>query len=374
MSHHSQPLISIITPSFNAGQFLEQSIESVIGQDYPYIEHIIIDGGSTDNTLQILNRYQANVTWISEPDRAQGDALNKGFKLAKGDIIGWLNADDFYQPGAFTAAVDYLQNHPAVELVYGNFNLIDATGRVSHSHRTVPFSLEGLLHAAIIPQTSMFFRRGVLDDIGGVDESLHYVLDWEFTLRIALRRQVARVGEVWGNFRLVEGTKSVAQPEKFWPEAIQVLKKLDQPMMPGREDAQFMAHLLAGLEFARAGRLAQAKSYVDCAFEFSPVPRKHPAVLASGLHKTAAFPWHTAFATHPKAEQTLDNLSQCLNGSGEQGRILGFLHLLRALKSLRQGQWTEFRRRVSQAAETLKGRDFLDWRSARMMLAAVVKA
>jgi hypothetical protein len=170
----------------------------------------------------------------------------------------------------------------------------------------------------------------------------------------------------------------VQQPEKFWPEVISVCQQVftaePQRFGPWVEDAQFMAHLLAGLEFARANQSGPAQTFVDRAFEFRPERPKHPAVLAAGLYKTATYPWHTAFTADPLAGQALDNLSQCLTGSLEKRRVLGFLHLQRALKSLRQGRWAEFGQFLSRAGETVVGRDLLDWRSARMILAALVKA
>ena len=127
MSVDTKPLVSIITPSFNSGDFLEEAVRSVIAQDYSPLEHIIVDGGSTDETLEILQRYNSKpVTWVSEPDEGQADAINKGFRRAQGEIIGWLNADDTYQPGAIRSAVAYLQAHPEVEQARTNVGWVVA--------------------------------------------------------------------------------------------------------------------------------------------------------------------------------------------------------------------------------------------------------
>lgn len=206
--------VSIITPSYNSGQFLEQALLSVAHQSYPNLEHLVMDGGSTDATPDILRRYPA-VTWVSEPDNGQAEAINKGFRLAKGEIIGWLNADDAYQPGAIPAAAHYLHSHPEIDLVYGNFNFIDGGGQVIHRQVTPPFSLNKLLYAAIIPQTSMFFRRRVLNMVGGVNPQLHYVMDWEFTLRIARRCRVARGSGNVGQFPDCGGDKIGPGAGKF---------------------------------------------------------------------------------------------------------------------------------------------------------------
>jgi glycosyltransferase involved in cell wall biosynthesis len=372
------PLVSIITPSYNSADFLEAAIASVLAQDYPNLEHLIVDGGSTDDTLEILKRYDHKLTWVSEPDEGQADALNKGFQRAQGEIIGWLNADDTYQPTAIQSAAQYLQAHPQVDLVYGNFNFINAEGEIIHSYTTPRFSLEKLLYEAIIPQTSMFFRRHIIDEVGGVNPQLHYVLDWEFTLRIARVYNVKRVEETWGNFRIVEGTKSVQKPEKFWPEIISVLQQTIQEEDPQRfkpwaNDALFMAHLLAALEFARAAQLETARLYVERAFSLDPSPEKHPAILASGLFKTASYPWHNAFRLHPESQRALDNLSACLYDTPIKRRVLGYLCLYRALRLIRQGHWAKIHHYLVEARTLLNPQDFFDWRSARMILGAILK-
>jgi hypothetical protein len=372
------PLVSIITPSFNAEGFLEDAIQSVVSQDYPHLEHIIIDGASTDSTLDILGRYGPPVTWLSEPDQGQADALNKGFRRAKGDIIGWLNADDTYQPDVIRSAITFMQAHPEVDLVYGNFNFIDGYNQVIKRHSTVPFALEKFLYGdAIIPQTSMFFRKRVLAQSGGVNPDLHYTMDWEFTFRLARTYQVKRVNETWGNFRIVEGTKSVQHTERFWPEMIKIVRQISQDypqiFQPVIDDALFMNHLRAALEFARVGQGDNACRYLDQAFQNCPQPRQHPAVLASALFKTATYPWHSAFQVHPQAEQALDNVCIYLDDTPLKQQIQGFLNLYQALRQIRQGHLEKTHHYLSQALHLLRHRDFFHWRSARMMLGAILK-
>ena len=374
------PLVSIVTPSFNSGEFLEQAIQSVISQDYPYMEHIIVDGGSTDNTLAILRRYGAPVAWISEPDRGQADAINKGFSWAKGDIIGWLNADDSYQPGAIASAVSYLQAQPEVDLVYGSYDFIDANGRLLHHHPAPEFSLKRLLYGdAIIPQTSMFFRRCLIDVVGGVKPDLHYVMDWEFAFRLARQFTVKRAAETWANFRITPGTKSVKHPERFWPEIISVVQEVlqaegDQQFKAWSGDALFMCHILAGLEFARAEQPDAARTYIECAFRINPRPDNHPAILASGLFKAAAYPWHSAFRWHTSAERALDNLSSGLESTPEGKRVLGYLALYRALRSIRRGRRSGIRNHLSQARNCLGLADWINWYSTRLVVGALLKS
>jgi len=379
MAINDLPFVSIVTPSFNSGDFLDQAIQSVITQHYPHLEHIIIDGGSTDNSLDILRRYTAPVVWRSEPDRGQADALNKGFRQARGQIVGWLNADDMYQPGAIQTAVQYLQAHPEVDLVYGNYDFIDQHGNLIHHHQASEFSLERLFYGdAIIPQTSMFFRRYIIDETNGVDAGLHYVMDWEFTLRLAMRYNVKQISETWGCFRITRGTKSVHQPENFWPEIIAVLQKIfqtedGQRFKAWRNDALFMTYLWAALEFARMNQLTNAQIYSQQAYRLTPQPRKHPAVLASGLYQTAAYPWHSAFTPHPLARQALDNLGQSLDLTPESRRVKGHLYLYRALKALQQGEWRLMSRYLPEAKPILNRQDLFDWRLARMAAGAILK-
>ncbi len=374
------PLVSIVTPSFNSGEFLEQAIQSVISQDYPYLEHIIVDGGSTDNTLAILQRYGAPVAWVSEPDRGQADAINKGFRRARGDIIGWLNADDSYQPGAITSAVAHLQAQPQVDLVYGGYDFVDADGSLLRRHTAPEFSLKRLFYGdAIIPQTSMFFRRYLIDIVGGVKPDLHYVMDWEFVFRLARRFTVNRVAETWANFRITSGTKSVQQPERFWPEIIGVVQEVlraegDPQFKAWSGDVLFMCHIMAALEFARADQPDAAQTYVEHAFRINPRPDNHPAILASGLFKAAAYPWHSAFRWHTGAEKALDNLSYGLESMPEGKRVLGYLSLYRALRSIRQGHRSGIKNYLSQARSCLGLRDWFNWYSTRLVASALLKS
>ncbi len=181
-----EPRISVSTPSFNQAPYIEQCIRSVQEQDYPDVEHIIFDGGSTDGTLDVLRRYDGVVRWKSEPDKGQSDAINKGFRAATGDIVGWINSDDWYCRGAFRAVADYFATHPETDFVYGNNLFTDADGQVLRRYRTMPYRWEWLLWTGLlIPQPGFFVRRSVLADCGLVDVALHNVMDFEWWLRIA---------------------------------------------------------------------------------------------------------------------------------------------------------------------------------------------
>ena len=203
------PKISIITPSLNQGQFIERTILSVLNQDYPNIEYIVMDGGSTDNTTEVLKKYVDRLTWKSEPDRGQSDAINKGFRMATGDIIGWLNSDDMYRPGALFTIAEYFIDHPDVGMVYGDCNHIDVNDNHIGFFKAEPFNLKRYLNEAdIIPQQSTFFRKRVLEKADYLDPSLHYAMDLDLFLRIARDHKVKYIPVHIGSYRVYRGAKS----------------------------------------------------------------------------------------------------------------------------------------------------------------------
>lgn len=222
------PVVSVVTPSHNSSRFIRETIESVLSQKYPAIEHIVIDGCSTDGTLDILREYP-HLTWISEPDRGQSEALNKGFRQAQGEIVGWLNADDTYQSGAVATAVNFLLDHPEVDLVYSDVQIIDERSRPVGIARGEPFSLPILLRKSIVKQPTVFMRRKVIDVLGGVDESLHYVMDREMWLRAGTVFCLVYMPEhILASFRLCPGTKSFEARPKFRIEWLKVLGNISK--------------------------------------------------------------------------------------------------------------------------------------------------
>ncbi len=186
-----RPLVSIVTPSFNSEAFIEETILSVAGQTYPYVEHIVIDGGSTDTTVEIIGRHETSISrWVSEADDGQGDALRKGFDLATGDILAWINSDDVYQSNAIESAVDALQRSGS-DVVYGNLPLIDAEGRAIGEWRCWPylpfFSRRGFLYGGFrILQPAAFWTRDIYDRVGGIDPSYLHCMDADLITRFAM--------------------------------------------------------------------------------------------------------------------------------------------------------------------------------------------
>jgi hypothetical protein len=189
------PLVTVVTPSFNQAPFIRQTIESVLSQDYPRIEYIVMDGGSTDGTAAIAAEYASRLRFISERDNGQTHAINKGFRMASGDIVAWLNSDDLYLPGAVSHAVRALVADPAAAFVYGEGYLIDARGIISRRFpHTQEFDLWRLVHLSdFILQQTCFFRRSALDAAGPLTESLRYGMDWDILIRLATRFPVAYI-------------------------------------------------------------------------------------------------------------------------------------------------------------------------------------
>jgi glycosyltransferase involved in cell wall biosynthesis len=206
------PLVSVVTPSYNQGRFIRATIESVLSQDYPHVEYIIMDGGSTDETAAVVRDYASRLTFISEKDRGQSHAINKGFQMARGPVISWLNSDDLYLPGAIRTAVDGFTRNPAAGAVYGEGYLIDLEGRISGRFPcTEPINLWKLVHLSdYILQQTVFFRKDVLDDIGYLDEELHYTMDWDILIRIASRYPLEYIPEYMGCLREYAEAKSSA--------------------------------------------------------------------------------------------------------------------------------------------------------------------
>ena len=222
------PLVSIVTPSFNQGRYLATTILSVLEQDYPRIEYILIDGGSTDDSQGIIQRYADQLAyWVSEPDHGQTDAINKGFARAKGDILAWLNSDDVYRPGAVSEAVRYLQDNPEVGMVYGDADYIDELGQVIGRFPSAQTDYKKLRQGYVhIPQQTSFFRSRLWRMVGPLDPSFYFAMDYDLWVRIAAVSPIRYHPRTWAAFRLHGDTKSLAEADRCWPEMIRVHQRL----------------------------------------------------------------------------------------------------------------------------------------------------
>ncbi|MEX2160790.1 MAG: glycosyltransferase [Anaerolineales bacterium] len=221
----SLPLVSIITPSYNQADYLEETIRSVLEQDYPNIEYLVVDGGSKDGSVDIIRKYADRLAWwISEPDRGQADALNKGLARASGQIVAWLNSDDVYRPGAVRQAVEALLANPEVGFVYSKLHSIDRGGEVFNTISYEPFDLLDLLSFRIIGQPTVFMRREVLQRAGPLDASYNYLLDHHLWLRMLRLAPIKYVPVVWAAARHHPSAKNVAQAARFGEEAFRILE------------------------------------------------------------------------------------------------------------------------------------------------------
>lgn len=213
------PLVSIVTPSLEQGRFIEDAIRSVLEQDYPRIEHIVVDGGSTDETLAILESHP-QLIWVSEPDDGQADAINKGFRLAGGSIFAWLNADDAYLPGAVSTAVAALRETGA-GLVHGGWRQIDETGVTIRDIAPVRYDHDAELNDRnAVCQPGSFFTRDAFEAVGGVDPSYRYAMDYELWLKLGGRFPVTHVEATLGAYRLHPASKTVSETSGFWAETV----------------------------------------------------------------------------------------------------------------------------------------------------------
>jgi GT2 family glycosyltransferase len=231
-----QPLVSIVTPSYNQAAYLEQTITSVLEQDYPRLEYFVIDGASTDGSLKIIKKYAGRLAfWVSEKDSGQAEAINKGLMRAKGEIIAWLNSDDYYLPGAISAAVKTFQNNRDVVLVYGDMLAVDENGDTTNLLKYNPLTLEDLLCFQIIGQPAVFFRREALEEAGDLDTTYHCFLDHHLWLRIALLGRILHVDQTWSAARYHAQAKNIANPLEFSREAFRILDWVET--QPGLAEA-----------------------------------------------------------------------------------------------------------------------------------------
>ena len=220
MSSGALPSIAVITPSFRQAGYIAATIESVREQNYPALEHWIIDAPSGDGTAEVVARYQSlsYLHWLTEPDRGQSDAINKGVRLAGSDIVGWLNADDLYFPGALHAVGAAFRDHPDAAVVYGGGVKMDAAGAVIKDLPAAPYDRRKLRHLFYILQPSLFFRRSLFQQVGGLSESSHYAMDWELMLKFPPETRVVVIPDRLSKLRCYPETKTSTgwSPAMLW--------------------------------------------------------------------------------------------------------------------------------------------------------------
>jgi glycosyltransferase involved in cell wall biosynthesis len=229
------PLVSIVTPSYNQARFLETTLHSVLDQDFPKIEYLVVDGASTDGSVDIIRRYADRLTWwVSEKDSGQSEAINKGLRRARGEFVGWLNSDDVYLPGAVSAAVAVFKSNPAAGVVYGDALAIDAEGRSLNLMRSRQYSLLDLLAFNIICQPAAFMRRSVLEQVDYLNLDYHLLMDNLLWINMAATAPLIHVPQVWASARYHDQAKNRTGGASYGREAKMLVDDLKtQPEFSG---------------------------------------------------------------------------------------------------------------------------------------------
>jgi len=269
--------VSIVTPSFNQSSYLEQTMLSVLDQDHPHIEYMVIDGASTDRSIEIIRKYEDRLTyWVSEKDHGQAEAINKGFARATGEVVAWLNSDDYYLPGTISAAVKVFDENPDVVLVHGDMLAVDEEGRTFNTLNYRQLTLEDLLCFQIIGQPAVFIRRSALQKTRGLDTTFHFLLDHHLWIRLAQQGKLLHVPRLWAAARYHSAAKNRAQASEFGKEAFRILEwaEQDRSLAPvlGRvlRRAEACAHRVNARYLLDGGRPAAALSAWMKAFLIHP--------------------------------------------------------------------------------------------------------
>ena len=219
------PLVSIVTPALNMGRFLEETIRSVLDQDYPRIEYLVMDGGSTDTTLEVLERYRDRLRFVSAPDGGQAAAINRGFDLTSGEIFAFLNADDTYLPGAVSAAIEGFLRRPQAGVIYGNAWHVSEGGSRIAAYPVEPFDAARLARRCFICQPAAFLRRDVFTAAGKLDPTLRFALDYDLWIRVARRSSMQKIDAFLAASRMHAASKTMGQMRLAMEETIRVLKR-----------------------------------------------------------------------------------------------------------------------------------------------------
>ena len=277
---------SIVTPSYNQASFLEQTMLSVLDTAGPQCQYFVMDGGSTDSSPEIIKKYAPRLAgWVSEKDRGQADAINKGLRQSTGDIVAWLNSDDYYLPGAIERVRQAFEQNPQAGLVYGDVLSVDANSRVFNLQKFRSYNLLDLMSFNIISQPAVFFRRSALDQVGLLDPSYHCLLDHHLWLRLARLAPIVYIPEALAAARYHVDAKNLARPVEFGREAFRIVDWMKSSAEFGSLFEQNKARILGGANRFDAYYLLEAGQYTHALAAYGRAFRYRPAVALKEWHR-----------------------------------------------------------------------------------------
>jgi glycosyltransferase involved in cell wall biosynthesis len=278
--------VSIVTPSYNQSRFLEQTMRSVLDQDTPSLEYFVMDGGSTDSSAEIIKKYERKLAgWVSEKDAGQADAINKGLRLANGEIVAWLNSDDYYLPGAISRVVEVFKNNPHAGLVYGNVLSVDADGKTFNLQAFQQFSLLDLMSFHIISQPAVFIRQSILAQAGLLDTSYHCLLDHHLWLRMARLAPMLYIPETLAAARYHAEAKNLARTTDFGREAFRIVNWMKTSPEYSPIFEQHKPQILGGAQRFDAFYLLDGGNYAAALAAYGRAFRLNPPIVLKEWHR-----------------------------------------------------------------------------------------
>jgi glycosyltransferase involved in cell wall biosynthesis len=287
----SLPTLTVVTPAYNQADFLRDTIESVLAQDYPNIEHVVLDDGSTDDTPKILAEYGDRVVWESQKNMGQTPTINKGWAMTSGEMITWLNSDDtFYSPTSVREGMEYLIANPDVGIVFGDSMYTEADGtEIEPTRPIVDFTYEKKVRTCenSISQPSAFIRREIVEKVGELDPKFYYFMDWDFWLRAGIYYKIEHIEAIWSTYRLHEHSKSVSQNKKAAPELEYMYKKYFAREDVPEDIRQFENEAMMNMYFTSGGYFLQGGDAEAAAVMAKRALDSNPAGWTSleSLHK-----------------------------------------------------------------------------------------